>query len=155
MGRPEGTGCYCFANDLLKTCMGLLGRDYRFIVIDNEAGMEHLSRGTIGIPDLLLVVSDPGARGMRTAIRIRDLARSLGLSTVPILLVLNRWRGSRAEVAPGGVEVAAVIPEDPAIEEADLAGTPVGFQKPGSPARTTVEQLAREIIRRAQERPAG
>jgi len=150
MGRPEGTGCYCFANDLLKTCMGLLGRDYRFIVIDNEAGMEHLSRGTIGVPDLLLIVSDPGARGIRTAVRIRDLARSLGLSTVPIRLVLNRSRGSRAEVAPGVLEVAAVIPEDPAIEAADLAGTPVGLQEPGSPARAGVGQLADEIVKMAQ-----
>jgi len=151
MGRPEGTGCYCFANDLLKTCMGLLGRDYRFIVIDNEAGMEHLSRGTIGVPDLLLIVSDPGARGIRTAVRIRDLARSLGLSTVPIRLVLNRWRGSMAEIPPDLAGVAAVIPEDPGIEAADLAGAPVGTQGPGSPARAIVEELAGEIMKMARE----
>ena len=60
MGRPEGTGCYCFANDLLSECMQQLERDYRFLVIDTEAGMEHISRGTIGKPDVLLIVSDPG-----------------------------------------------------------------------------------------------
>ncbi|HMK15865.1 MAG TPA: AAA family ATPase, partial [Methanomicrobiales archaeon] len=79
MGRPEGTGCYCFANSLLSEAMDLLARGYRLVVMDMEAGMEHLSRGTIGIPDLLLVVSDPGARGIRTALRIRDLAVTLGI----------------------------------------------------------------------------
>ncbi len=63
MGRPEGSGCYCFANDLLSECMLRLERDYHYIVIDAEAGMEHISRGTIGRPDMLLIVSDPGARG--------------------------------------------------------------------------------------------
>lgn len=63
MGRPEGSGCYCFANDLLSECMLQLEREYRFIIIDTEAGMEHIARGTIGKPDLLLIVSDPGARG--------------------------------------------------------------------------------------------
>ncbi|MDD1668319.1 MAG: AAA family ATPase, partial [Methanomicrobiales archaeon] len=79
MGRPEGTGCYCFANRLLSEAMDLLARRYRIVVMDMEAGMEHFSRGTIGIPDLLLVVTDPGARGVRTAGRIRDLAITLGI----------------------------------------------------------------------------
>jgi CO dehydrogenase maturation factor len=150
MGRPEGSGCYCFANDLLKTCMTLLGRDYRFIVIDNEAGMEHLSRGTIGIPDILIIVSDPGVRGMKTAARIHDLARSLGLSSVPVLLVVNRFKGSTADsLIP---EPALFIPEDPAIEKAELSGMPVGSLKEGSPARVAVERLAGIILSMARER---
>ena len=80
MGRPEGTGCYCFANDLLSECIAQLEREYRFMVIDTEAGMEHISRGTIGTPDILLIVSDPGARGLRTVARIRDIATSLRLA---------------------------------------------------------------------------
>ena len=99
MGRPEGTGCYCFANDLLKSCMRLLERDYQFIIIDSEAGMEHISRGTIGIPDLLLIVSDPGARGLRTASRIIDIALDLGISRSAMHLVFNRYKSG---VAPAG-----------------------------------------------------
>ena len=152
MGRPEGTGCYCFANDLLTTSMQLLERDYRFMVIDNEAGMEHVARGTIGIPDLLLIVSDPGARGVRTAIRIRNLARSLGLEATPVMLVLNRWKGITSNELPAAFETSVAIPEDPAIEEADIRGSPVGSLPPHSPARLAVERIAGIIIRMAEEK---
>lgn len=150
MGRPEGSGCYCFANDLLKTCMTLLRRDYRFIVIDNEAGMEHLSRGTIGQPDIIVIVSDPGTRGMRTAVRIRDMARSLGLSPVPVFLVINRFKGTDASVIAW--EPFALIPEDPEIEAAEISGLPVGSVKEGSVARKAVSRLAEQIIAMAEER---
>jgi len=152
MGLPEGTGCYCFANDVLQRSIAMLRKEYRFIVIDNEAGMEHISRGTIGIPDLLIIVSDPGARGIRTAARIRDLAKSLGLSSVPQVLVVNRWKGKSSEGIPGAPDIGIVIPEDPAVEAADLAGSPVGAIPPGSPAREAVRRLAQEILRRAKEK---
>jgi CO dehydrogenase maturation factor len=77
MGHPEGSGCYCFANDLLSECMIQLERDYRFIVIDTEAGMEHISRGTIGKPDMLLIVSDPGQEGYVQLPVLRRSQRSL------------------------------------------------------------------------------
>jgi CO dehydrogenase maturation factor len=155
MGRPEGTGCYCFAHDLLQASMRLLGREYQFVVIDNEAGMEHLARETIGVPDLLLIVSDPGIRGIRTAARISGLARSLGLSKVPMGLILNRWRGETAGQVPSAPEIMATIQEDPAIERADLEGKPVGSLPKGSPARSSVEKLAEEIIARAREKERG
>jgi CO dehydrogenase maturation factor len=146
MGRPEGTGCYCFSNDLLQSCMRLLERDYRFIIIDSEAGMEHISRGTIGIPDALLIVSDPGARGLRTAKRIRDIAFSLGLKQETMYLVFNRFHGEVAPIDAGQEEPFAVIPFDPAIEEADLTATPVSRIPEHSPAREAVQELARTMI---------
>jgi CO dehydrogenase maturation factor len=106
MGRPEGTGCYCFANSLLSEAMDLLSRDYRYVVMDMEAGMEHLSRGTIGMPDLLLVVTDPGARGVRTAGRIHDLAVTLGIPKESIYFVINR-AGPGGSVTPGNTARAA------------------------------------------------
>ena len=102
MGRPEGTGCYCFANRLLSEAMDLLTRHYRFVVMDMEAGMEHFSRGTIGIPDLLLVITDPGARGVRTAGRIHDLAITLGIPQGFIFFVINRAVEAGAAGAAGG-----------------------------------------------------
>ena len=146
MGRPEGSGCYCFANDLLSECMGELEREYRFIIIDSEAGMEHIARGTIGSPDLLLIVSDPGARGLRTIARIREIATQLGLSPEKIRVVFNQYKNGTAPVDFGVEEPMAVIPDDPAVEQADLAATPVSLIPAGSPARITVMQLAREII---------
>ncbi|MDD1713203.1 MAG: AAA family ATPase [Methanoregulaceae archaeon] len=145
MGRPEGTGCYCFANDLLQAAMKTLERDYRFVVIDSEAGMEHIARGTIGRPDILLIVSDPGARGIRTAVRIRDIARSLGINDQSMFLVFNRYRGESADIS-GMPRPVAWIPEDPYIPAADLAGIPVGEIPPDSPAYVSVRDLARHLI---------
>lgn len=152
MGRPEGSGCYCFANDLLSECMGELERDYHFVLIDTEAGMEHIARGTIGKPDLLLIVSDPGARGLRTIARIREIATQLGLDNEKIQVVFNRFRGGTALVDIGTEQPIAVIPEDPAIERADLAATPVSLIPPESPARVAVQKLAEKIREMAGHR---
>jgi CO dehydrogenase maturation factor len=146
MGRPEGSGCYCFANDLLAECMSDLGRDYRFIVIDTEAGMEHIARGTIGKPDLLLIVSDPGARGLRTIARIRYIAIQLGLEKERIRIVFNRFRTRTAPFNADTNQPFAVVPEDPAIEKADLDAEPVSRVPAGSAARTAVRELAEKIL---------
>ena len=152
MGRPEGTGCYCFANDLLTECMVQLERDYRFVVIDTEAGMEHISRGTIGTPDILLIVSDLGARGLRTVARIREIATQLGLEPARIHVVFNRYKTGTAPVDTGSETPFAIIPDDAAVEQADLAATPVS-QIPGdSPARVAVRELARKICVLALDR---
>jgi CO dehydrogenase maturation factor len=152
MGRPEGSGCYCFANDLLSECMLRLERDYRFIVIDTEAGMEHISRGTIGKPDMLLIVSDPGARGLRTIARIREIATQLGLEKEKIHVVFNQYKTGTAPVDIGDESPIAIIPEDPAVEKADLAATPVSIIPEESPACIAVQVLAEKIRAMARER---
>lgn len=152
MGRPEGEGCYCFANDLLKTCMRLLEKDYQVVIIDSEAGMEHISRGTIGYPDLLLIVTDPGARGMRTAARIMQIARSMGMSSTPVRLVVNRARQTGAATIPGLPDVIATIPEDPQVEAADLEACPLVSLPPDAPARREIARLAGIIREMAHER---
>ena len=155
MGRPEGTGCYCFANDLLTECMAELERDYRFMVIDTEAGMEHISRGTIGKPDILLIVSDPGARGLRTVARIRDIATSLGLEADRIHVVFNRYKTGTAPVDIGNEIPLATIPEDPTVEKADLDAMPVSQVPENSPALLAVRELAKKIVHMKNERSAG
>jgi CO dehydrogenase maturation factor len=149
MGRPEGNGCYCFANDLLSECMVQLERDYRFVVIDTEAGMEHISRGTIGKPDMLLIVSDPGARGLRTIVRIREIATQLGLKPEQIHVVFNRYKSGTAPVDIGNEIPIAIVPEDPAVEMADLAAIPVSQIPADSPARVIVRELAVKIVKLA------
>jgi len=155
MGRPEGQGCYCFANDLLKTCMRLLEKDYRLVIIDSEAGMEHISRGTIGHPDLLLIVTDPGARGMRTAARIVQIGRSMGMSGTPMRLVVNRARQKGTVTIPGLPEVVASIPEDPLVEAADLQARPLVSLPPDAPARIEITKLAGFILDLSRNRPAN
>lgn len=144
MGRPEGSGCYCFPNALLTECIEAIERGYRFVVVDSEAGMEHISRGTVRSPDILLITSDPGARGMRTAGRIRDLAEALGLSRDRIFLIVNR--DSNVAAAGGDIPLVAQIPEDPAIGDADLAGTPIVGITATSPARVAVRALAGWLV---------
>ncbi len=146
MGRPEGSGCYCFANDLLSECMEQLERDYRFIVIDTEAGMEHIARGTIGKPDLLLIVSDPGARALRTIARIREIAVQLGLEPEKIHVVINRYQSGTAPIDTGNEKPIVLIPDDPAVEAADLAAVPVSLIPAESPARIAVGDLTKTII---------
>ena len=174
MGRPEGTGCYCFANRLLSEAMDLLTRHYRFVVMDMEAGMEHFSRGTIGIPDILLVVSDPGARGIRTARRIHDLALTLGIPEGNIYFVINRagnvtpaGKGRVEEGVAGGgrpgantggpfgthsdplldpSHILANIPDDPEVEKADLEARPIVSIPGGSPAKLAVAGLAERVL---------
>ena len=93
MGRPEGPGCYCAANTLARKCLDLLTGNYRYIVIDNEAGMEHFSRLTTRDVDLLFILSDSSQRGILTASRIRDLIHELDLRIVREVLVINRVQG--------------------------------------------------------------
>ncbi len=150
MGRPEGSGCYCFPNALLTECIETLERGYRLVVVDSEAGMEHIARGTIKSPEILLIVSDPGARGMRTAGRIRDLAESLGLSRERIFLVVNRDRGDAA--SESDLPLIARIPEDPGVGEADLAGTPIIGIPQDSPARAAVRDLAARLVEECARR---
>jgi CO dehydrogenase maturation factor len=154
MGRPEGSGCYCFANDLLSECMIQLERDYRFVVIDTEAGMEHISRGTIGRPDMLLIVSDPGARGLRTIARIKEIATQLGLEQGRIQIVLNRVKSGTAPVDFGTSKPIAVIPDDPRIEAADLDAIPVSQTPFDSPARAAVLNLAKILQFYSHEKDA-
>ena len=89
MGRPEGEGCYCFVNDILRNCFGDMIPKYRYTVIDNEAGMEHLSRKVLPRADVLILVSDPTFTGVRTAARLSQLADEVGVKVGRRILVIN------------------------------------------------------------------
>jgi CO dehydrogenase maturation factor len=129
MGRPEGPGCYCAANTLLTNYMDRLIGNYAYVVMDNEAGMEHISRLTTNNIDLLLVVSDPTRRGIRAAARIFELTKELGLNITRKLLVVNQAKEGETEtiekaVMDLGLELTGIIPEDEEIREYDLGGRP-------------------------------
>ena len=136
MGRPEGPGCYCAANALARKCLDLLTGNYRYIIIDNEAGMEHFSRLTTRNVDLLFVLSDPSRRGILTALRIRDIVRELDLHIAREVLVINRVQGElepqmAEEAKTQRLELGGVIPVDEEISRYDLEGRPT-FQLPAS-----------------------
>jgi len=139
MGRPEGPGCYCAANNIIRKYTDKLSETYSYVVIDNEAGMEHLSRRTTHKVDLLLIVSDPTVRGVKTAQRIDGLVKELDLDIGRHALIINRISGAEGEelrkfAAGLGLEIAGVIPQDHNIFEYDLQGKAI-IELPGdSPA---------------------
>jgi len=151
MGRPEGSGCYCAANTLLTQYLDKLIGNYKFIVIDNEAGMEHLSRLTTNNVDVLLVVSDPTRRGIQAAARIIDLASELRLSIGRKCLVVNQVRDGSNEsvkkaIADFKLELAGMIPEDPMVRNFDLEGRPTVGLDAGSDAVAAAYRVFDKII---------
>ncbi|MBI5025464.1 MAG: AAA family ATPase [Nitrospirae bacterium] len=134
MGRPEGPGCYCAANNIIRKYTDKLSETYPYVVIDNEAGMEHLSRRTTHKVDLLLIISDPTVRGIHTAKRINVLIDELGLDIGQSALIINRTSGEEfaelKKLARGlSLEVAGSVPNDEIIFQFDLAGKPI-FELP-------------------------
>jgi CO dehydrogenase maturation factor len=121
MGQPDGPGCYCAANQHLAMTMDHLADNYKYIVVDNEAGMEHLSRMNLRDIDYLIVVSDPSARGIMTAKRIAELTGPLGVTIKKKCLIVNRVP------EPAGEELLAKIRET--VESTDL---PLGGLLPAS-----------------------
>ncbi len=127
MGRQEGPGCYCYVNNLLRTFMDGLADKYGYVIMDNEAGMEHLSRRTTRDVDCLFVVSDATKIGISTAARIRKLAEDMDLNIKSFALVVNRVSDSFnvANLGQHPFENVGTIPFDPAVERLALQGTPV------------------------------
>jgi CO dehydrogenase maturation factor len=129
MGRPEGAGCYCAANTLLTQYLDRLIDNYKYVVIDNEAGMEHISRLTTNNIDTLLVIADPTRRGIQAAHRIFELVDDLSLNIGRRFLIVNRvreeQRGAIEETLNGcQMELVGIVPEDPEVQEFDLRGRP-------------------------------
>lgn len=127
MGRPEGPGCYCYANSLIRRYVDVLQSNYPYVVMDNEAGMEHLSRRTTRNLDLLVIMTDPSVRGIRTVGRINELADELDLEIKSRAVVVNRVEDAMDERLMGEIEklgltVAGTVPADKLITEQDLSG---------------------------------
>ena len=108
MGRPEGPGCYCYANNVLKSAIPQIADNYPFMVIDNEAGLENLSRRIVRKVDLLVLVSDPSQRGLTTARRIHDLAHEMGIQYQHLALVVNRVR-QKTELSREAIDLGKEI----------------------------------------------
>ena len=151
MGRPDGPGCYCYANNLLRGIMDRITKNYDLTIIDTAAGLEHLSRRIIRNLDILLVVTDGSRKGLATAERIRDLAGELDLGFKKIYIILNKVTPENREslqkyASELDFEIAGTIPFDPELADYDLDGTPLIDLPDDSEAVTEVERIA-ELIR--------
>jgi len=152
MGRPAGAGCYCYVNNLLRGFVGELAQNYRDVIMDNEAGLEHLSRRTLGRADVLFIVSDATARGVQTAARVAELAQKVGLEVGRMGLVVNRAREDTVPALEGliaelGLELWGTIPFDPDVEAYDLKAQPLyDLPEDGAAAQAVRRILERNEI---------
>jgi len=152
MGRPEGEGCYCYANSLLRGVLRKLMRHYDYIIIDCEAGLEHFSRKTIEKADYIIVVTDMSKKGLSTAKRIKELSGELKLNFKDIFLIGNKVTSKEAEeqirkfAEENGLKLLDVLPYDEKIAELDLKGEPVINLPEDSEYYRKVKNIAEKLI---------
>ena len=147
MGRTQGKGCYCYVNGLLQTQVQKLTPNYQYVVVDNEAGMEHISRGILPKVDYIILVSDCSRRGVQAAGRIAELTRECEMKPKKMGLIINRApggelnEGTREEVEKQGLELLGVVPQNEAVYEYDCEGKPTVELPADSPVRKALYQI--------------
>jgi CO dehydrogenase maturation factor len=151
MGRGEGPGCYCAVNHNLRDVIDSMSRHYAYVVIDNEAGMEHLSRRTTRDVQHLLIVSDPTRRGLVAAQRIADMRKELDINVENAFLILNRIPGKipsdlQNYVEKMNVPVLGTIPADEELSAFEFSGRPLVDLGDESPVYQAVAEMMRKIL---------
>lgn len=149
MGGPEGAGCYCYANNLLRGFVADLSNNYQYMVMDNEAGMEHLSRRTTQNIDVLFITSDSSARGIRSAGRVRELVENLKLDIKKMYLVVTRVNESnfealKPEIEKTKLELIGTLPLDEQVMEFDLLSKPLSDLPDDSPVVAAVNEVLKK-----------
>ena len=151
MGRTQGKGCYCFVNGILKSQVDKYVGNYKYTVIDNEAGMEHIARGTLPKVDTLFLVSDCSRRGIQAVARIAEMVEELKLNPSQMGLIVNRAPGGilnegfREEIEKHGLKLLGVLPQDEAVYEADCMGEPSSKIADNSPMKQALGQLLKSV----------
>jgi CO dehydrogenase maturation factor len=150
MGRPEGAGCYCYVNNLLRGIMDKLVDNYDILIIDAEAGLEHFSRRIFRKVDDLVVVTDGSRRGLRTAERIRELVDEMETDVSNIYVIANKVTETNRETIAStakelGLELIGMIPVDEMLIRKDLAGEPLFELPDNSAAVREIEKIAAKL----------
>ncbi|KGK89845.1 carbon monoxide dehydrogenase [Desulfosporosinus sp. HMP52] len=150
MGGPQGAGCYCYPNDILRKHLENIGENYDFVAVDSEAGLEHISRRTIPRIEVMFVISDSSARGIRSAGRVHELIKGLKSAVKTIYLIVTKTSAGsmeslKEEIGRTGLTVIGDIPLDPLVVEYDLAGKPL-FDLPDDAVSV---QAVEDILNRA------
>ncbi len=151
MGRPEGQGCYCAANHMLRNIMDGINGGYDWVVMDNEAGMEHLSRRTTRDVDHLLLISDASLRGMVAAEAMVGMSKELAINVRHSHLIINRVQGEltpalQAKADGMGVPLLATLPYDPLIAEFDSQGRPLIELPADAAISRAVAEVAEKLL---------
>ncbi|MFH1258610.1 MAG: AAA family ATPase [Elusimicrobiota bacterium] len=148
MGKPEGRGCYCYVNDILRQHLAKLQKNYSWVIMDNEAGMEHLSRRTTDDVDYLFLITDTSAVGLRAAGRCLETTKSINLKIKKISLIVNQVRSPLSdaflrEIKTLGLDLAGTIPHDEEILKFSEEGRPLSTLPPDNPAVVALRNIAK------------
>ena len=151
MGRTQGKGCYCYVNGVLKTQVDKYAQNYSYIVMDNEAGMEHIARGTLPHVDVMLLVSDCSRRGVQAVARIADMVKEMNLNPGQMGLIVNRApdgqldQGVMDEINKHGLKLFGVLPHDEAVYRCDCAGDPSSKLPDSDPMKQKLKEIMKDI----------
>lgn len=151
MGRTQGKGCYCFVNGLLQAQLSRLQNNYPYIVVDNEAGMEHISRGVLPGMQTAILVSDCSRSGIQAVGRIARLIEECNMHPQQIGLIVNRApngvlnEGTKEEIELQGLNLLGVIPQDELVYEYDCDGKPTVELPEDSPVRAALKEIVAKL----------
>jgi CO dehydrogenase maturation factor len=148
MGRPEGQGCYCAANSMLRTYLSKIAQRYKYVVMDNEAGLEHLSRRTTDDVDALLIICNPTLAGVRSAVNVLKTSRQVKLKIKNTYLIANRAskldKGFLDEIEKNRLELTGTIPDDTSVFNASETGKDVFSLPESSPFLAAIKEIMRK-----------
>ena len=151
MGRTQGEGCYCYVNSMLKRQMDKYVPHYSYVVMDNEAGLEHVARGTLPHVDTMLLISDCSRRGIQAAGRLAGMVKDMNLNPGRMGLIVNRApqgrldEGIRAEIEKQGLTLFGVLPQDEAVYRCDCAGEPSAYLPDSDPMKAALKEILKSI----------
>lgn len=151
MGRTQGEGCYCYVNGILKSQIQRFAKNYKYIVVDNEAGMEHISRGVLPSVDTILLVSDCSRRSIQTVARIAQLVKDLDIKAKQVKLIVNRVPGGQLseavqnEIKNFGLDLIGVIPQDEGVFTYDSEGKAICDLPEDAPIKIAVREIVNKL----------
>ena len=151
MGRTQGEGCYCFVNSMLKRQMDKYVPNYSYVVMDNEAGLEHVARGTLPHVDTMLLISDCSRRGIQAVARIAEMVEEMDLKPGKMGLIVNRAPGGvlddgiKAEIEKHGLTLFGVLPHSDAVYRCDCDGEPSAKLPDSEPMKTALKGIMQSI----------
>ena len=151
MGRTQGKGCYCYVNGVLKSQVDKYARNYSYIVMDNEAGLEHVARGTLPKVDTMLLISDCSRRGIQAAARVAEIVEEMQLNPGTMGLIVNRApegkldAGVMEEIEKHGLKLLGVLPQDEGVYRCDCDGEPSAKLPDSNPVKAAVKKTMQDL----------
>ncbi len=151
MGRTQGKGCYCYVNGVLKTQVDKYAKNYSYIVMDNEAGLEHVARGTLPKVDTMLLISDCSRRGIQAAARVAEIVEEMELKPGNMGLIVNRApegkldAGVLEEIEKHGLKLLGVLPQDDGVYRCDCDGEPSAKLPESNPVKAAVKKTMESL----------